>query len=99
LRAELANPGIDSDRWTRLCDALALVSERLLKQNSQNAVNLLVSIALPLRDPWDSPAWGFLERAAQRPFNHDAPALMQWAVQAYKLGPDTARPNLQVSDK
>jgi hypothetical protein len=54
--------------------------------------DLLVSVAFPLRDPWESPAWAVLEQAAGRSFNHDVPAMMEWAIQTYRVRPDDARP-------
>jgi hypothetical protein len=94
LRSQLARTDIDTDTWQQLCDALALTSGKLLKQGG--AANLLVSVALPLREPSQSPAWVILEQAARRSFNGDARALIDWAMQQYGLPPGAARPDFLV---
>ena len=97
LRAQLARTDFDPLTRQYLWDALALAGGKILGNQPgdiRRVTNLLVSVAFPLREPSDSPAWTILEQAAHRSFNRDAPAMMEWAMRAYGLRPDASRPDV-----
>jgi hypothetical protein len=93
LRARVASAELDPSTRRALYDAVALIGGDLGTQPSDGArvVDVLRSIAYPLRDPWDSPAWPIVEHAAHRSFGKDVPAMMAWVTQTYGLPPDAAR--------
>ena len=95
LRTQIART--DPNKWQGFLDALALIGGKVVRDQPvdvRRVTNLLVSVAFPLRTPSDSPAWALLEQAAQRSFNKDAPAMMEWAMQTYGIRPNAARPDM-----
>jgi hypothetical protein len=98
LRTQLARTDLDPVTRRELWDALALAGGKVVGNQPDDVrrrvTTLLVSVAFPLRAPSGSPAWAILEQAAQRSFNKDASAMMEWAMGTYGLRPDAARPDV-----
>jgi hypothetical protein len=106
LRARLDSKDIDSDTRRSLIDALALIApiSGPLPTNAEIPTLRLVigSIAWPLRDPSESPAWARLEAISGENFDggefdkdirrKDIHRLLAWLQKCCRLAPTAARP-------
>jgi hypothetical protein len=99
LRDRLAKPELDADTEMALVDAevsLASVPATHPSQEQLEELRLaLASVAWPLRNPDDSPAWEKLEKISGRRFEHDTHRLLEWTNSCCGLVASDARLQLR----
>src|SRR5262249_15814722 len=96
LRNRLEGKDLDTDTRLALIDALALTAaiSSWPPTNAEIATLrfAMASIAWPLRDASQSPAWAKLEPISGKKCNRDIQRLLFWLQTCCKLAPSAARP-------
>jgi hypothetical protein len=96
LIARLDRPNVDATTQRSLIDAVASIAVVPSPHPTDEQISsiriALGSVAWPLRDPSESPAWSRLETISGKKFDRDVERLLLWANYCCKLSPCAARP-------